>query len=762
MKHYSSVGKNVKRYDAEEKVKGTSVFTDDLNFPGTLYAGVYRSPESCGRIKKINTVKAAKIPGVRAVMTAKDIPGRNIVPVVFDDQPLLAEKYVRYHREPLAIVAADDRNTLKKALKAIECDIEETEGVFTIRESLKKKRIVNGLYKDNIFQQYVVEKGDVKKAFAGAFLTVKNSYSTNYQEHAYLEPQSMLVKPELNGIFSVFGSMQCPFYVQDAVSAVLGIGLANVSVHLMSTGGGFGGKEDVPSIVAAVAALLSHRTGRPVKYILDRDEDISVMSKRHPSYIEYESAFSKNGKLLGVRTDYYLDAGAYSTLSPIVLWRGVIHAVGPYECPAVSIKGYAVATNKVPCGAYRGFGTPQIIFASETQMDIAAEKLGIDPVRIRELNAFKKGSETATGQVLKESIGIRKTIDAAVSRCDIGKTRSEIASFNKKQRYKKRGLGISCLFYGVGLGARGGPLQKGGAFVSVFKDGTVQFSVGTAEMGQGMYTVLGQIVSESFGINPSAVLPQRVSTEKVGDSGPTVASRATFISGNALLIACDKIKSSLLSFMLSEKMIRKASDVKFEKGYVYTGGKKKIPFTELSSKAWAGRVKMAEYGWYLPQGTSFDIRTGRGDAYVVYSYATNIAIVEVDMLTYRTKVLKLISAEEFGKVVNPLLAEGQIQGGNAQGIGWSLYENMVVKNGKILTDDFSTYLIPSILDIGQIEPVIVEEPYKGGPWGAKGMGEMPLMGIAPSIGNAIYDATGTRLKKVPFTPEDICNGHKSK
>ncbi len=477
--NFKTVGKSLKRVDAEEKARGTSLYVDDIKFPRMLYGGVFRSPIASGTIKKLDISKAKKVKGIVTILTYKDIPGKNLVPVVFDDQPLLVEKNIRYVGEPICLIAGENKEAIKEAIKLIELDVQENKPVLSIKESLKRGKIVNPRYKDNVLQHYLIERGNVEKAFKTADLIVEKEYETNYQEHAYLETQGMVAIEEINGIMTLYGSMQCPFYVQDGVATVLGSDYNKVSVKLMTTGGAFGGKEDVPSIIGEIAALLSKKTHRPVKFTLSREEDIETMSKRHPSYTKYKSAYDKEGKLIGVDIDYYLDGGAYSTLSPIVLWRGVIHAIGPYDCPNVRINGSAMATNKVPSGGYRGFGTPQIIFAAETQMDIAAKKLDMDPVKIRENNCFRKGSITSTGQILKESIGILDTLKKGKKSFNYTQRKRKAEKFNRTHQNKKRGIGIASLFYGVGLGARGGPLQKGSALVSLFKDGSVQCSVGT-------------------------------------------------------------------------------------------------------------------------------------------------------------------------------------------------------------------------------------------------------------------------------------------
>ena len=400
----------------------------------------------------------------------------------------------------------------------------------------------------NIFTHYKIRTGDIEKAFQEADLIIENEYQTNYQEHLYLEPQGALAVPEEKAI-TIYSSTQCPFYVQKAVAKVLGIPRSRVRVIVTTVGGGFGGKEDVPSWVAAEAAVLAWITKKPVLMEYDREEDLETTSKRHPGYIRYKSAFKKDGTLLGIKVEYIIDAGAYSTLSPAVIFRGTVHALGPYKTPNVWIDGYAVATNKVPTGAYRGFGSPQVIFAYEQQIDEAAYKLGLDPAEIRLKNGWELGDKIPTGQILRYSVGLKDTIRKAIEVSNWHKKREE---YSKDKGTKRRGIGMATIFYGVGLGAAGKILERSGATVQVTPDGSVIVVVGTSEMGQGMRTALAQIAAEALGVTVDRVYLPEADTLVVPDSGPTVASRATLMSGNAIINAAETIKKNLLKVASEE------------------------------------------------------------------------------------------------------------------------------------------------------------------------------------------------------------------
>jgi CO/xanthine dehydrogenase Mo-binding subunit len=747
------VGSSVARNDALEKVRGTVKYIDDYKFGGMLYGATVRARVPHARIKSINLAPAKAIDGVFGVYTYKDIPGKNTVPLVFNDYPLLAEDKVVFYGQPIALVAAETLEAARFAAGKVEIEYEELTPVLDVHQSLKKDapRVYG---KDNIIKKFDIIKGDVKKGFKEADVIVENVFTTNYQVHTYLEPQGMIAYPEPDDSMVVYGSMQCPFYIHDALAMVLGIPHNKVRIVQTTTGGGFGGKEDVPSVVAGHAALMAYLSCRPVKLVYTREEDFHSMSKRHPSYVEIKYGAKKDGRIVAAQVRYILDGGAFSTLSPIVLWRGAVHAAGPYIIPNVKIEALAVATNKVPCGAYRGFGQPQASFANESLIDELAAKLSMSPLELRLKNMLKIGSRTATGQKITESCGFDKVISEVIKK-------SEWEKIYKKDKDNsdskiKTGIGIAASFYGVGLGAGGKYIDRAGSYVQVQKDGTVLVAIGNTELGQGVFTVVSQITAETLGVPYKCVKVMRPDTTRVPDSGPTVASRSTLMSGSAAMNASKTIRANL------DKMVLKILKVKT--GKVFSDGKnyyiegkpsKKISYLDAVKQCYAERIHLSCSGWYTGEDVSFDQKTGQGNAYYTYTYSASVVVVEVNTETCEVRVKKIVSGHDIGKAVNPLLCQGQIEGGVIQSMGYALTENLVLKNGIIQNPNFAGYLIPTPSDIPEIIPVIVEEPYKAGPYGAKGLGEPPMITPATAIINAINNATGWRARHLPATPEQL-------
>lgn len=739
------VGKALPRVDAKAKTEGKAIFVDDLSFPHMLFAGVKRSVFPHARFK-VNLEKIKKLKDVYTVV-AEDIPGENVIPIVLNDLPVLPKEIVKYYGEPIALVAAPRKEDLPELLEQIEVRYEPLKAVFDPEEAMEGKVKIFG--DDNVFKSYKIRRGDVEEGLRKSYVVIENRYKTPSQEHAYLETQGMIAYPTEDDGIVIYGSMQCPFYVQKAVACALGIGLHKVRVIQTETGGAFGGKEDVPSIVATQAALLAFKSNRPVKLIYSREEDIISMSKRHPGIIYHKIGADKDGTLRAVEIRYILDAGAYATLSPVVLWRGTVHAPGPYKIPNVKVDTYAVATNKVPCGAFRGFGSPQVIFATESQMDILAEALSIDPAELRLKNLVKDGDVMPFGHKLRGSVGAMDALRLVLRTSNWKEKREKYPEVNG---FKRRGIGLSTLFYGVGLGAGGKYLARSGAYIQITEDAKAIFAVGTTEMGQGMKTVLTQIVADELGLPFEDVSILPVDTSRVPDSGPTVASRATVMSGNALREAAKPLKRRLIK--IAKELLKGKGAIRFGNGWVYQGDEKKIPLIEVIKKAYSRREHMASQGFYVSPHTSWEEEKG-GEAYMTYAWAAKIAEIEVDTLTGEVKVLRFYSAHDVGKAINPKQVEGQIEGGTVQGIGYALFEEVLTENGKIINPNFSTYILPTTKDIPEIIPLIVEKSYRKGPYGAKGFAEQPLMGVAPAITNAIYNAVGIRFFEIPATPERV-------
>lgn len=754
----SYVGKSVKRKDALLKVEGQSLYADDYVFDGMLYAAAVRSPKPRIKILGISDAKAKKIDGYVTLVTHKDIKGVKQWPIVLNDYPFLPEKESKFEGETIALVVAKTLRAARQAAKLVQIKYKELPFLDDPLKSLEKKSLkIYG--SDNIFSKFTIKKGNAASAMKKADITVKDEFSTNYQVHAYLETQCAIAIPEPGGLMTVHSTTQCPFYVHDAVAAVLGIDYNKVKIIQTVTGGGFGGKEDVPALVASHAAVCAAKTNCPVKMVYDRKEDFMSMSKRHPSWSSVSYGAKKDGKITSCIIKYVLDGGAYSTLSPIVLWRGAVHAAGPYKIDNILIEAYAVATNKVPSGAFRGFGQPQIVFAQESLMDDLSEKANMDPMDFRLKNIIGPGAKTATGQKIEVSCGLKETLLAVRKK----------SGWNKKIKAKSsgekvRGMGVSAVYYGVGLGAKGKFLDRAGAYVNVFRDASVNINVGNTEMGQGALTVLSQIAAETLNAPYENIRVQEVDTSKVSDSGPTVASRTTLMSGNAIIEASGPLRDKIFSMakgMLLKKGAKSAGAMMAFRG-VFSMGGKKVSFKEVVSECWVKRLKMGEQGWHIAPNTTFNDENGQGDVYSVYSYNANIAEVEIDKETGVIKPVKMTCAYDVGRIVNPVLAEGQAEGGILQGMSWALYENLVYKNGKMMNPNFTDYVLANTNDKPEYDIIFVEKFYDRGPYKAKGMGEVPLIGMAGAVGNAVKNACGARIKKVPILPEAVWLNLKNK
>jgi len=716
------VGERIRRPDAPDKVKGSALYIEDLAFTGSLWGGVLRSPHPHARIVRLDALRARSISGVRAVLTAKDIPGKNLIPMIQADWPVLAAEFVRHVGEGVALVAADSREAMAEALGAIVVEYAPLPALLDMEEALKAGEVIS---------HWKIRRGEPAAALSRADLVVvEGTYRTPYQEHAYIEPNGMIAVPDGQGGVVVYGSMQCPFYVQKAVASALGCDLAQARIVQAVTGGGFGGKEDAPSAPGAQVALLAQATGRPVRLILSREEDMAVMSKRHPGRVHMRTAATPDGQLVAAEVDYLLDGGAYATLSPVVLFRGTVHACGPYRVPNVKVDARVVRTHKVPCGAFRGFGEPQVVFACESQMDVLAERIGMDPLMLRLKNALGEGDETVTGHKLTVSVGFGDVLDQVAASSDWSRKRAEYA---KDSGPVRRGIGLAACYYGVGLGAMGKHLNPAGASVVVAGDGSVTVAVGTTEIGQGMITVLSQITAEALGCPVELVRVIEADTSRVPDSGPTVASRTTVMSGNAIRDAVAKIRDAM------EPVIADSS----------------VSWRQAVALCVQKQVGLAAHGWAVPPATTFNLDTGQGEAYMCYTFSANVVEVEVDIETGQTRVLAVHSGHDTGKVINPTTGEGQVEGGVVQGLGYALVEEHTLKDGRIVNDQFSTYIIPTPLDVPEIHPILVEHPYPWGPYGAKGLGETPIIAVAPAVTAAIHHATGVRLNEIPATPERV-------
>jgi CO/xanthine dehydrogenase Mo-binding subunit len=734
MNNSNIVGTSVPRLEGRDKISGRARYVDDMELPGMLYGATVRSPIARAKIKQINF--GSEINWQEFVIVGPaDIPGKNCIALIDDDQPCLADGVVNHPEEPLLLLAHPDRHLLPKAVEAISVEYDSLPAIFKIEESETLTQVIWGA--DNTFKTYLIEKGDVDAIWQNADYIVEGEYTTGAQEQLYIENNGMIAQFDAEKGITVWGSLQCPYYIHKALMKLCGLPADKVRVVQMETGGAFGGKEEYPSMIAAHAALLAMKSGKPVKIIYDRMEDMAATTKRHPSRTRHRTAVNKDGKILGGEIEFTIDGGAYKTLSPVVLSRGAIHAGGAYYWPNVRIRAKAVATNMPPHGAFRGFGAPQSLFALERHMDRIAEVVGVSAVEIRRRNFLKTGQTTTTQQVIREEIDLDKLLDRALELSGYEAKKESFAVENRRNGSKK-GIGIAAFLHGAGFTGSGERYLGSVVGVEGCADGSVRILVSSTEFGQGTKTVLCQIVAETLGLPYEGVRIAQPDTQEVPNSGPTVASRTVMVVGKLVQSAAIGIRETL-------KATGKIGD----------------SYSAEDFRA-ACRAHVQEHSKFQsitkyeqPDEVVWDEETYRGSAYAAYAWAVYVAEVTVDPVTYSVSVDDFVALQEVGKVLHPALAKGQIIGGVVQGIGFALYEKVIWENGRMQNGQMTNYIIPTSADLRSIRVHFEELGNVHGAYGAKGIGELPMDGPAPAVVNAIVDAVGVPFNSVPLMPEDI-------
>jgi CO/xanthine dehydrogenase Mo-binding subunit len=734
MKNIPIVGTSVPRMEGRGKVTGHARYVDDMVLPGMLYGATVRSRIPRGIVKKFIFG-----PGVHwnefVIVSAKDIPGKNCIALIEDDQPCLADGVVNHPEEPLLLLAHPDRHLLPKAVDAVSAEYEPLPAIFSLEESEALQQIIWGA--DNTFKSYLIEKGDVDSVWQNADHIVEAEYTTGAQEQLYIENNGMIAAFDSEQGLTVWGSLQCPYYIHKALMKLFALPADRVRVVQMETGGAFGGKEEYPSIIAAHAALLAAKSGKPVKIIYDRMEDMAATTKRHPSRTRHRTAVAKDGRILGGEIDFTIDGGAYKTLSPVVLSRGAIHAGGPYYWPSIRIRAKAVATNAPPHGAFRGFGAPQSLFALERHMDRIAQVVGLSPVEIRRRNFLQSGHTTTTGQTINEPIDLGNLLDRALELSSYHAKKEKFSRENEQAR-RKKGIGIASFLHGAGFTGSGERFLGSVVGVEAGRDGTLRILVSSTEFGQGTNTVLCQIVAEALGLRYEDVSIAQPDTHEVPNSGPTVASRTVMVVGKLVQSAAVGIRNTLTaSGMLSND---------------YSPEEFRAACCAYVRKHGTFR-SVAQYE--QPDGIFWDDEKYRGSAYAAFAWAVYIAEVTVDLATYSVAIDDFVALQEIGKVLHPVLAKGQIIGGVAQGIGFALYEKVIWDQGRMQNGQMTNYIMPTSADLPPIRVYFEELGNVYGAYGAKGIGELPMDGPAPAIINAVEDALHVSFNSIPLLPEDI-------
>ena len=692
------VGQSVPRVDGPAKVAGTTRYVDDLVLPHMLHARTIRATIPCGRV---TAVRLGFDPTGFTVVDWRDIPGRNCITHITDDQPCLVQDDVRHVAEPVLLLAHEDREALLGA--EVQIDYERTDP------------LLDPLRSTQIHKHVLIQCGDLDAGFRAADLVVEGEYRTGHQEHIYIEPNGVIAVPGDDGGVTIHGSLQCPYYVHHALTTLLALPDEKVRVVATELGGGFGGKEDYPSVIAGHAALLALKARRPVKLVYDRAEDMWATTKRHPSIVRHRTGVTRKGELVAMDIEVILDGGAYVTLSPVVLSRSCLHAAGAYRCPNVRVDGRAVFTNTPPNGAFRGFGAPQSQFAVEAHMDRVAEALGMDPARLRLLNVLRPGDATATGQVMGADCSAETVLREAVRRSGWSRKRKAWAGTD-------RGIGLALFRHGAGFTGSGEVRLASRCTLTTCERG-VRIRVAATEMGQGAHTVLAQIVADALGVPLDQVEVAVPDTAEVPNSGPTVASRTAMVVGRIIERCARGLRERLGALAPAEH--------------------------------WRRHGPLAVTTQYEPPpGLAWDEETYRGDAYGTFAWGCDVAEIGYDPVTYEVKATKLTLVQEFGRPINPVLARGQIEGGTAQGLGWALIEDVVMRDGGMANAQLTNYVIPTTLDTPPMDIVMVENPYPHGAFGAKGVGELPCNGPGPAIVNAMRHL-GLDVRELPATPERV-------
>jgi len=753
----NAVGQPVAPQEAIDKVTGHARFTDDYTFPGMLIGRTLRAAYPHARIRSIDTSQARALPGVRAVLTHADVPGDNIHGLVFDDWPALAADKVRYMGDPVAIVAADDAETAETALSLIEVDYEPLPVVHgpefanTPEAAIVHEEWPTG----NLLKHIKVRHGDIDQGFAEADVIVEREYRTPTIEHMFMEPECAIGVPagydDEHPKLTIYVGSQIPYEDRRQTARALGLPEDQIRVRGALIGGGFGGKEDIAGQIHV--AMLAQATGRPVKMLYTRQESLLFHPKRHATVIRIKTGAKRDGMLTAVQAELYGDGGAYASLSDKVMTRATTHATGPYVLPNAKIDCYVMYTNNPPSGAFRGFGVTQSAFAVEQNMDLIAEAIGMDPFELRRKNAQRVGATTATGQLLRESVGLLETIE----RVDRDMRNSEAESFRWgwREGNKAYGWGIACAYKNTGLG--GGAPDRSVAEVEVFENSIAEVRTSSADMGQGLTAVLAQVTAEELGLPVDRVRVLLSDTDLTPDGGPTTASRQTYVSGNAARHAAATMRDAMRS-VVAERLGVPPDELRFEQGTVRYNGSSVELGDVVRWMREEGREARARYQYDAPK--TQPLGTG-GDMHFAFSYATQAALVEVDLDTGAVHVRKIIAANDVGRAINPRTLEGQVEGGISMGLGNALTEEYIIENGVPWSQLFARYKTPSIKHTPEIVSHIVEEPTADGPFGAKGVGEITSINTTPAIANAIYHATGVRVFRIPVDQDALLRALKA-
>jgi CO/xanthine dehydrogenase Mo-binding subunit len=745
------VGKNIERVDSLDKVLGKPIYSMDIAPENALYLKVVRSKVAHALLRNVDISHARTYPGVVAIITAKDIPGINESTALLPDKPLLASEIVRFAGEPIAAIASYDPVTAQEAVDLVKVDYKPLPGVFSPAEALKPdapKIHPAG----NVAKHVKLRKGNIEDGFKQADVIVEGTYNSQFQEPVPLEPEAGFVIPEPDGSVTCVGSIQSPFHVQTGIAKILALRPERVRVIQAATGGAFGPKSDeIPLDVLGMAALVATKTRKPAALAYTREESMIGHTKRHPFVTTLKAGVKKNGKLTAWEATLLADTGAYASLGPLVVIRACFHATGPYVIPHVKTDVYCVYTNNTMAGSFRGFGGPQAHFAAESHMDVIAKKIDMDPLDLRLLNILRPGSLTATSQVVDEACGLEECVKRAAEESGWYRKREQ---FSKITGPKRRGLGIAIMYHGNSLGPEGNDFAS--VHMQIERNGTVRLRTGLTEYGTGAPSGLLQIAAEIMHLPFESFKLDPPDTDYCSDSGPTVASRTITIGGRATQMVAGRLRQRLKE-VAAEMLGASADEIESvdSRFFVKANSQRVVTYRDVVERAYSLGVQLKEAGTFNAPRCEYDIDTSQGTTYLQYTYGAVTAEVEVDIETGQVNVLRMVTAYDVGKAINPLSLEGQIEGGTVQGLGYAIMEELIHRDGVVLNPSLADYYIPTSLDVPEIKTIVVEYPGDLGPYGAKAIGEPPIVLPAPAIVNAIENAIGVRLNEIPTTPNRV-------
>jgi CO/xanthine dehydrogenase Mo-binding subunit/CO/xanthine dehydrogenase FAD-binding subunit len=760
------VGSEVPRTDGAAKVKGLAVYGDDLVMKNMLYGVCRYADIPAGQIKSVDYSEAWRVPGVVKIATWEDIPGEKKIGVVTPDYPPIVDREIAFRGDVIAVIAAETYEAACLAAEKIKIDYKPWVPVTSPQEALQPgARLIHSESKNNIINHHFTVKGDIDAGFAASTHIFEREYQVGFQEHAYIEPESITTCYDDNEqIITIYGSIQNAHRVRGFVAKYLGLPQSKVNVKRSVLGGSFGGKDDIIDHLACRAALLTWLTARPVKMTYNREQSMRESYKRHPYTMKYKIGLDDDARIQAIKIDVVADGGSYAGQTVFVTWRSSVQAAGPYNIPNVRVDVTGVYTNNNYTSAYRGFGAPQVIFANESLMDEVALALGLSPVELRLRNILRQGDTSMAGQVLSEhTVSAREVLQKAIDRTEFETKRRHYAALNAAGGPIKYGIGLAISHRGCSLGAEG--LDASSALIQVNADGSINISTSVSENGQGLQTTMSLIAAEAFGVPLESVTFSEPATAMIADGGSTVASRGTLMGGQAILSAAEKIKARMARAIAERLDIKDDNDLVWENGRVFNRHHpyNRLSFCDVVNLTKATGANLSAYGWHVAPDIYWDEEKGTGNPYFTWVYGCQVADIELDTRTGKIQVKRVTAVHDVGKVINRVGFEGQVCGGIAQGmIGYGMLEDFNIEQGDVKSENFDTYLLPTIKDIPEIDIIAVENHDKAGPYGAKVLGEPVLELGAAALNNAVSFAMGQRNYALPMTLEQIKLGYALK